>query len=133
LKDLIGINGKPPKSNKNEIPELARLEICLMMLMLAQQNDLGLIPEVLGQIKNLISGENKADHLRHLVSESFECVSLMTMLLLLCASMDGEAKTFKEINQLTLTIMLAMSFSPPSTDPVTFNSQLVEKQNFDVF
>lgn len=97
LKEIVGVtgNGKPPKQ-KSEIPEQVRLEICLMLLMLAQQSDIRILSEVLIQIKNLINGDNKAVHLRTMVSDSFECVSVLTMLLLLCTSHDD--KSFKEIN-----------------------------------
>lgn len=80
------------------------------------------------------------------MQECSESISVFNLLLMMSTSTSKEKKTpsktqnmLNEITQLSLTVLLALSFYNPvmnpaaSGDTVTFFQCMTEKQNFDIF
>lgn len=86
------------------------------------------LPILLKDLKNLLSGENRANNLNYMIQECHESLSVLTLLLLLATQENGCA----EISSQSLTILLAMSFTQSASGD-TFGSLMTEKQIFDVF
>ena len=86
----------------------------MLLLMTLQNQDLSLLPEILTRIKVLLNGDKKIQNIQFIIEECPESLGLLCLLLLLSAGKkdlkDGESKVYQEINQLSLTILLGMSF-----------------------
>ena len=86
----------------------------MLLLMTLQNQDLPLLPEILTKIKVLMNGDKKNQNIQFIIEECPESLGLLCLLLLLSSGKkglkDGEGKIYQEINQLSLTILLGMSF-----------------------
>lgn len=94
---------------------------------------------MLANIKSLLGGEHKAELLSFMIQECPESISVLCLLLLVAISHSSKkgSKVYSEISQLSLTLLLLMSFYIPafnsSNDDFTFSACMTEKQNFDIF
>lgn len=74
-----------------------------------------------------------------MIQECPESISVLCLLLLLAIPHTSKkgAKVYSDISQLSLTLLLVMSFYIPpfsgSNDEITFSGCMTEKQNFDIF
>ena len=104
---------KPPKSEQlpEDLGDHTKIRVYFMLIMLIQTETSTLI-QALKNLKSLV-GENRS----FILNDCFECLSILSLLLLMQNS---------EISQLSLTIMLALSFD-------NFASYMTERQIFDVF